>query len=359
MKHISTTSNRHLMTAATIIAIVGLGAIAPWRIVAQEPAAGPKIDPKICLNPVKFASRGANDPAIESSAQNPTASKQQIAGPIFVDADGQYHDGDRVMGLNKIVARLKHDLDHAPDLIVRVEADQQAPYQSLLALLNRMNDAGIKHVSLRTVSRDTSKPQIFDVAFGVWRPAETKQTGPAAAGRKGDYWNAPGVPWNNDHTESGLKFASGDSSPVQVRMVNLGGGWGNDGTLGIKSPMMDSYNYPVNNQGGDSQVILSNVPPGRYDVYIYGHEKEPWAYGDYTLSVGDHNYGRKTTSNKSDAIENTKWVEGSQYVKFADVEVAAGNNVEILIKPGGEVTDHWGRTFTDATICGLQLIPVK
>ena len=30
--------------------------------------------------------------------------------------------------------------------------------------------------------------------------------------------------------------------------------------MGVKDPMLDSFNYPVNNQGGNSEVILHQVP---------------------------------------------------------------------------------------------------
>jgi hypothetical protein len=144
-----------------------------------------------------------------------------------------------------------------------------------------------------------------------------------------------------------------------MEMVNLGGSWSSGGVMGVASPMLDTYNYPVGNKGGDSKVILRNVPAGRYQVYVYGHGPVPLYYGDYTLTVGRHNYGRKQTSPKADAIRNTIWVEGSQYVKFSNVTVAAGEEMEIFIRPGGQVTDNSGRTFSDTMISGLQLIPVK
>ena len=202
-----------------------------------------------------------------------------------------------------------------------------------------------------------SRPETFNVDFGTWRPALSKQVGPAAAGSAGDYWNTVGVPWNNAHIQSDLKFANGQPSPIQVELINLGGGWGNSGQMGVKAPMLDGFNYPANNQGGNSRVILHRVPAGEYQVYLYGHGTAPLYYGDYTLTVGGHNYGRKTTSQQGDAVRNTEWVEGSQYVKFADVTVRKGEPLDILIRPGGQVSDASGRTFADAMICGLQLIP--
>ena len=190
--------------------------------------------------------------------------------------------------------------------------------------------------SSTTTAANHVQPPMLNIDFGVWKPNLSLQTGPAAAGREGDFWNVVAVPWNNAHTESGLKFATGEPSPIQVEMINLGGGWSFDGHMGVKAPMLDTFNYPVNNQGGNSQVILHQVPPGKYDVYIYGHGTDPQYYGDYTLTVGNHGYGRKTTLHAGDSGQKPEWVEGSQYVKFTGVEVAAGQKIEILIQPGGQ-----------------------
>ena len=131
--------------------------------------------------------------------------------------------------------------------------------------------------------------------------------------------------------------------------------WGNAGKMGVKAPMLDSFNYPANNRGGNSQVILSQVPPGTYAVYLYGHGANPLYYGDYTVSVAGRDYGRKkTSSSNDDATKDTSWVEGCQYVRFPAVKVAAGENLKILIRPSG-----WINGISDAMICGLQLVLVK
>jgi hypothetical protein len=205
-----------------------------------------------------------------------------------------------------------------------------------------------------------SGPHTFNIEFGVWKPEAARLIGPAADGNQGDLWNVVGVPWKDNHTEVDLKSAQGEWSPIQVTLINLGGGWTNGGRMGNKSPLLDNYNYPQNNQGGNSEVILHKVPPGKYHLYIYGHGNDPLYYGDYSLRVGTRSFGRKATSNQVDAIENTQWVEGSQYVKFRNVDVAADEDVKIIIHPGGQITkgsDTW--SYADAMICGLQLIPVN
>ena len=96
--------------------------------------------------------------------------------------------------------------------------------------------------------------------------------------------------------------------------------------------MLDHYDYPTGNKGGTAQVILHNVPPGKYSLYIYGHGPQAAYYGDYTVSAGGRDYGRKQTSDKVEAGKYTKWVEGIQYVKFSSVKVGAGEDMEILIR---------------------------
>jgi beta-lactamase regulating signal transducer with metallopeptidase domain len=203
------------------------------------------------------------------------------------------------------------------------------------------------------------KPQPFDVDFGPAVGTPSEQVGPAAAGKAGDFWNTVAIVFNDHHTEGDLKFAGGEPSPIEVEMINLGGACSAGGRMGIKSPMFDTYNYPLGNKGGDSTVILHHVPAGKYQIYIYGHGLDPLYYGDYTLTVGTRNYGRKQTYHKDDAGQKTQWVEGSQYVKFSNVKVGSGEDMEILIRPGGQVSDPSGRTFADAIIFGLQLIPAK
>jgi beta-lactamase regulating signal transducer with metallopeptidase domain len=205
------------------------------------------------------------------------------------------------------------------------------------------------------------RPQTFNIDFGSSEP--TEQVGPAAAGRAGDFWNtvmpADNPGFNDHHTESGLKFAGGDPSPIEAELINLGGCWSNTGGLGVKSPMLNVYNYPTGNKGGNSTVILHYVPAGKYSVYLYAFGPTRDYYGDYTLTAGTRDYGRKQTYQKKGTIHDTKWIEGLQYVRFSNVKVGEGEDVEVLIQPGRMVTDVSERSFSDGYICGLQLIPAR
>src|SRR5262249_470434 len=94
------------------------------------------------------------------------------------------------------------------------------------------------------------KPHRFNIDFGPCRPEPSKQPGPAGVGQAGDFWNSVAVSWNDDHTEAGLKAATGEPSPIEVQLINLGGCWGNSGGMGVKDPMLDTFNYPAMNKGG-------------------------------------------------------------------------------------------------------------
>ena len=199
----------------------------------------------------------------------------------------------------------------------------------------------------------------FNIDFGPWKEDPSPQSGPAAAGCANDYWNTVAVAFNNSHIVKGLKFANRQPCPIQAELLNLGGAWNNGQRMAVHSPMLNAYSYAQDDHGSNSQVILHQVPEGVYDVYVYGHGTDPLYYGDYALTVGNHYYGRKSTSHEVDAVTNTTWVEGSQYVRFRNVKVGADENVEILIRPGGSVTEASGQTYADPMICGLQLLPAK
>lgn len=200
--------------------------------------------------------------------------------------------------------------------------------------------------------------QRMNIDFGPWRPAPSEQTGPAAVGLPGDFWNTSAIAWNDDHTEGGMKWSNSEPSEIKVRMVNLAGGWGCNHQLGVKDPMLDNFNYPQNNQGGDSLVVLSNLQDGLYDLYLYGKGTNPVYVGDYEVKVNGRSKGRKAVSKEFNAVTATSWVENGQYVKFAGFAVEPGENIEVLIRPGGVVSDG-GHTFADSVISGLQLVRIK
>lgn len=216
------------------------------------------------------------------------------------------------------------------------------------------DEPGQKQGSQGSGTTQPAGSSMFNIAFGGARPST--KSGAAAIGAEGDFWNAVVVPFDSDHTELGLLNVDHYRSPIQVRLLNLGGSWGQAGKLALHDAMIENFDYPVNNQGGDSHVTLSHVPNGLFTLYVYGTSANPDYYGDYSVSSGGVEYGRKKTQSGPEAAAATKWTEGLHYVTFRSVDVKDGV-IEILIRPGGLVSDSPGRYFRDAYICGLQLAP--
>lgn len=223
-------------------------------------------------------------------------------------------------------------------------------------------------VNIPPATASSTYPQrLFNINFGVSVNSSVDpqyvKTGPAVVGSAGDYWNAVAVPWCDDHTKSNLKNANNSSSPITVRMKNLGGSWRTSSSLAMgyitsdqvvglvkTDTMLDGFNYPASNKGGDAYVILYNVPAGAYDLYLYNKTANAGQYGDYTVTVGGREYGRKLTSSVPGSERSAQWEENNQYVKFAIEVRTAGEQVQVRIQP------HVG-VLRDAQIGGLQLSP--
>lgn len=210
--------------------------------------------------------------------------------------------------------------------------------------------------SLHQTSSTGRSLTTLNIDFGHWQEwGPSRKIGPAAVGEENDFWNVVAIPWNNDHTEGGLVDALKAKSEIQIRMVNLAGGWAQVGELGLSDPMLNTYNYPQNNRGGESQVEISHLQQGTYSLYIYGTSSYENFYGDYSVTVEDTNYGRKSTKAGPAAITAKDWTEGIQYVKFTGLKSPSNGKIKITIHEGKPFGVN-GRTDTNTLICGLQLI---
>jgi len=196
----------------------------------------------------------------------------------------------------------------------------------------------------------------INIHFGHWKEwGPSSKVGSAAIGEDNDFWNVVAVPWNDDHTEVGLLDAQRIKSDIQIRMVNLGGGWAQVGELGLDDPMLSTYNYPQNNQGGESQIEISNLQQGSYTLYIYGTSAYKNFYGDYSVSVDDKKYGRKVTQSGLPAVNAKSWTEGIHYVRFSGILSPNNGEIKITIHESKPFAPPF-RTDTNALISGLQLI---
>ena len=202
-----------------------------------------------------------------------------------------------------------------------------------------------EHSSERTLNID------FD-AIGT-----SPKTGAAVVGKTGDYWNplhpVEGYNYKTDTekiydvTKRGLKFANGVPSSTAIRMVNLGGGW--TGSWAINDPMFNTINYQYDiyraNNGQPAFIYISDINPGRYDLYLYG------PIGRYQVSVNGESYGRKDSSQNEEIVNKaTQWVEGVHYQVFSNIVIKPNDQIKIDLIQSDNITH-------DAPISGLQLVP--
>ncbi len=166
--------------------------------------------------------------------------------------------------------------------------------------------------------------RLINVDFGA---SDRGKTGLAATGlTPTDFWNVYSRDdefgrWKTFGWLQSLKYSDRTVSPAGLTIDNAPGAWGN----GSSDPMYVDYLYPFN--GGNVTVLVTNLPPGTYDFYIYSHD------GNHQFSSGMVNYGVQTTRDEAPA-NSPAWQKGRQYALFPAVPVTAGQPVRLTITPG-------------------------
>jgi hypothetical protein len=95
--------------------------------------------------------------------------------------------------------------------------------------------------------------------------------------------------------------------------------------------MFDYYLYPLT--GGNITVVVTNLPSGSYDFYLYGHGELDNQSGVFQLSSGDINYGTYATAAAGTEWQSSTWQLWQQYVVFTNVTMPAGQPVTITVLP--------------------------
>jgi hypothetical protein len=183
-------------------------------------------------------------------------------------------------------------------------------------------------------------PQLLNVDFGAGQA--TSKVGLAAVGQTStDFWNFYTRDYNGGWRVSGtlnnLKFANGADSGADLAVNNADGCWGMNST----DPMYASYLYPLG-PTGNLTVTLTNLPSGKYDLYVYGVDSS------YNVNVDGADYGTRplTLPVLADPIV---WQEGGQYVLFTNIAVTPASQVLLTVTRGPN---------NYAYICGLQLTTI-
>ena len=92
-------------------------------------------------------------------------------------------------------------------------------------------------------------------------------------------------------------------------------------------------NYLSPSFGGGISLQVTNLYPGVYEVYLYGHGESNDENTVFSVAAGTKNYGSQATTN-GNGWNSVIWQDGIQYVEFTNVEIFAGEPLIINAEPG-------------------------
>jgi hypothetical protein len=188
---------------------------------------------------------------------------------------------------------------------------------------------------------------LINIDFGAHaNPVFSIKTGLAATGlTESDYWNlysrdGPGGTFLDNSQLLNLRLSDGAVTETDLFVRNAGGAWY---TLN-SDPMFESYLYPL---GGDPNIdlLLTNVPAGTYDIYVYAHGQPAGENAVIQIQNGSL-FSSKSTSAASN-WDAPGWNEGGEYVVFRNIPLEPDRSLAITSRPG---------ISGKAVINGIQLI---
>ena len=197
-----------------------------------------------------------------------------------------------------------------------------------MTALQSAHDVIIRDVRFRP-GGSAALPNLLNLDFNGGTGVISPKRGTAAIGyTTNDLWNlytrdtaVSGV-WKNPGTATNLLWSDGTASGINLYITNAPGAWGN----GSGDYMFNNYLYPLPNGNGNIVFTLSNVPPGKYDLYLYSHGGST-ENGSLNVQVGAVNYGVKTTAAGAVWSNPQVWQQGQQYVVFSGVVVSSLTDV--------------------------------
>ena len=191
----------------------------------------------------------------------------------------------------------------------------------------------------------SARADLWNVDFGSpfrgGGPPPPTKTGFAATGISvSDYWNFygndyPDGSYKADGSLSNLKNAGGVITGVGITVNNADGGWG----YASSDPMLANYIYSLSDSL-QTIVTVTNLPSGNYNFYLYGADSH------FNLQVGSTDYGTKIAYD-GPIIDPPPWIEGQQYVRYANVPVSG--SVSVVLTPGA------GTDYPKGIIGGMQI----
>ena len=169
--------------------------------------------------------------------------------------------------------------------------------------------------------------RILNLNFGL-EPREPHGRGiNSVIGAGRDVWTLVDV---REQRKTGLVFADGTGSDVEMQLSENDGEWGIAGHYGVTH----AYLYH-NCRCTDLSVTLKYLPQGTYDVYVYAHGDAPDQNAAIEIQSAGHLYAGKSTLNDGTWDFNSQTLkEGHQYVRYT-IDVEAEIPVVITSKRDG------------------------
>jgi RHS repeat-associated protein len=251
----------------------------------------------------------------------------------------------------------------------------------LLVVATRSNyesSTNIAHFAIYSTNQSTST-RLLNINFQQVYDTSSYRTGMAVVGfAVTDYWNV--VTIGNQATNQALWFTnfSGYTNPILTVGISSNLTWSdgsycpaavwtrnftNFATHTSFEPLLKSHlssssvlltDYNQQNElvtiYSDSQVILTNLPTGLYDLYIYAYPNNQNPRRVFGYGVGAESVGHWQGLGAYDWVD-AYWEEGRQYLKFQNIGLLDGETLTI----GFGEDDYYGFP-DDFRIAGLQLV---
>jgi biopolymer transport protein TolR len=91
-----------------------------------------------------------NLPTATNVSEKPDTQQQIV---LHVTADKHFYVMNKLVNENDVVDRVKYALEEAKEKVVYLKADQDAPYGSVMVMMDKLREAQIENVGLITEQR--------------------------------------------------------------------------------------------------------------------------------------------------------------------------------------------------------------